>query len=66
MAAGDAGGGVVVAGGAVGAAVVAAGVTAGASIDGAEVGVVMRTVADGDVDAEALALGDGLDDVGRT
>lgn len=66
-----AGGGVVAAGGAVGAAVVAAGVAvgvaAGVSVGGAEVGaVVTRTVAVADADAEALALGDELEDVGRT
>jgi hypothetical protein len=58
-----AGGGVVGAGGAVGGAAVAAGVSEG----GAELGaLVMRLVAVGETEVEALALGDGLVEAGKT
>jgi len=57
---------VVEAGGEVGAAVGAAVVAAGVSVGGAAVGTDMRIVDVGEAEADALALGDGLEDVGST
>ena len=60
------GGRVVAAGGDVGAAVGAAVVAAGVSVGGAVVGTEMRIVDVGEAEADAVALGDGPEDVGST
>ena len=60
------GGRVVEAGGEVGAALGAAVVAAGVSVGGAVVGTVMRIVDVGEAEADAVALGDGPEDVGST